>query len=245
MDPVTMAALIQGGTSLFNQFSGQRDARKNRQQMGQIQGYGREAYNPFIQQGQQAGQQLSPMYQQQMNNPTGQYNDIMSQYQPSQGYQYKQDKLNQMMHNTAASGGYAGTGGDQQQRGELTNALMGEDMQQFLQNILGIQSTGMKGLEGQAERGYGAAGNLADYMGNAAGAQVGSNMFGQANNQGNRNDASSILSGLIGGGNKGANFDEIFKMFGKGGGGNTTAFTPLTSASSFGKGGYNPSWLGS
>lgn len=221
MDPVTIAALVQGGTALFNTFSGNRNAKKMNQQLGQIQGYGREAYNPFIQQGQQAGQQLSPMYQQQAQNPVGQYNDILSQYQPSQGYQYKQGKLNQVLHNTAASGGYAGTGGDQQQRGELTNALMGEDMQQFLQNILGIQGAGMKGLEGQQQRGYESSGNLADYLGGAAGQQQLFNMVGQGQNQANRNDAASILSGLIGGSKDNGLGDLFGKIFGGGSGGAT------------------------
>lgn len=246
MDPATIAALIQGGTALFNTFKGSRDARNTNKQMGQIQQYGQQAYNPFIQQGQQAGQQLSPMYQQQATNPVGQYNDIMGQYQPSAGYQYKQDKLNQALHNTAASGGYAGTGGDQQQRGELTNALMGEDMQQFLQNILGIQGAGQKGLEGQAERGYGAAGNLADYMGAAQGQQGLFNMVGQKQNQGNRNDAASVLAGLIGGKDAGASgLSDIFsKIFG-GASNKTTPYTDLKSTynPAYSSGGYDSSWL--
>ena len=220
MDPATIAAAIQGGTALFNMFSGNQANKKMNKQMGQIQGYGREAYNPFIQQGQQAGQQLNPMYSQMAANPSGQYNDIMSQYQPSAGYQYKQGKLNQMMHNTAASGGYAGTGGDQQQRGELTNALMGEDMQQFLQNILGIKGAGMTGLQHQADTGYHAAGSMADYLGSAAGQKSLFNMVGQGQNQANRNEGASILAGLIGGKDKGQGaLGDIFsKIFGGGGG---------------------------
>ena len=226
---MTIAALIQGGTALFNTFKGSRDASKTNKQMGQIQQYGQQAYNPFIQQGQQANQQLSPQYQQMAQNPTGQYNDIMSQYQPSQGYQYQKDKLNQYAHNTAASGGYAGTGGDVQDRSELFNGLMGKDMQQFLENIFKIQGSGMQGLEGQQQRGYESAGNLADYMGAAQGQKGLFNMISQNNNQANRSDASSILAGLIGG--KGGGEGGLGDIFGSifGGGKQATPYTSLNS----------------
>ena len=59
MDPASIAALIQAGTSLYNTFGKNNPARAGGKQLGQIQGYGREAYNPFIQQGQQAQQQLA------------------------------------------------------------------------------------------------------------------------------------------------------------------------------------------
>ena len=51
------------------------------------------------------------------NDPNGYYNQLLQGYQPSAGYQYQENKLNQLGHNTAAAGGYAGTGGDFQQRG--------------------------------------------------------------------------------------------------------------------------------
>ena len=233
MGPALLAALpalLQGGGTLLNMFGARNPARNAGNDLGKIQGYGQQAYNPFIQQGQQAGQQLSPMYQSQAQNPTGQYNDIMSQYQPSAGYQYKQGKLNQMMHNTAAAGGYAGTGGDQQQRGELTNSLMGEDMQQFLKDILGIQGAGMKGLEGQAERGYGAAGNLADYMGTAGSQNAGANYMKQLHGNESMQSGLGMLASLIGGKDAGAGgLSDMFSQLFGGGKGSATSYTDLKS----------------
>lgn len=241
-----LPALIQGGTSLFNAFGSNNAARKAGKEFGKIQGYGREAYNPFIQQGQQANQQLSPLYQQQATNPVGQYNDILSQYQPSAGYQYKQDKLNQMAHNTAAAGGYAGTGGDIQNRSELFNGLMGEDMQQFLQNIFGIQNQGVQGLQHQGDMGYHAASSLADYLGTAGGRQGGLNAITKDYSNQTTNNGLSSLAGLIGNSKENGLGDLFGGMFGGGAGGNkATPFVDLKSTYSpaFSNGNYNSGWL--
>ncbi len=202
MDPMTIAALGQLGIAGYNAFSGNRATKQANRDVGQIQGYGNEAYNPFINQGQAANQQLTPQYQQMAFNPAAQYNDIMGQYQPSAGYQHKQKLLQEASHNTAASGGYLGTEGDIARRNEMLSSLLGEDMQQFLANILGIQGQGMQGLQHQGDIGYHAAGSKADYLGSAAGQQGVFGLAGQGINQSNRNDAASILAGLIGGGKK-------------------------------------------
>lgn len=214
INPALISGLLQGGGALANIFGG-KSSRKAGQTLGQIPEYGRQAYNPFIQQGQQATNQLNPLYQQFAGNPTDYYNSILGQYQPSAGYQYKQDKLNQMAHNTAASGGYAGTGGDVQDRSELFNALMGEDMQQFLQNILGIQGAGMQGLQHQADTGYNAAGSLADYLGGANQLQARNQAFGGYLGGANRTSGLNALSGLIGTKqNQGVFYEPLNKIFG-------------------------------
>ena len=236
MDPFTMAMMgIQGGTALYNTFGRNNPARAAGKEMGKIQGYGRDAYNPFIKQGQEANQQLTPQYQQMAQNPVGQYNDIMNQYQPSAGYQYKAGKLNQMAHNTAAAGGYAGTPGDVQDRSEMFNGLMGEDMQQFLQNIFGIQGQGMQGLEGQADRGYKASGNLADYLGTAGGRQGAFNATGKDYSNQSRTNGLSSLASLIGSGAKKPGDEEgdqsgIMDWFKSLVGGGVTPFTPQNSS---------------
>lgn len=198
MDPATMAALIQGGTALYNTFGKNNPGRAAGNALGPIQGYGQSAYNPFIQQGQRAESQLFPQYSQMAGNPTDFYNNILKQYQPSAGYQYQEDKLNKAAGNTAAAGGFAGTDEDVRGRSEMLQQLMGGDMQRFLENILGIQGRGMQGLEQRVDRGYSASSNLADYAGSAATQQAGFDAYGR--NQANkaRNSGLSALSGLIG-----------------------------------------------
>lgn len=166
-------------------------------QLNRIPQYGYDAYNPFIEQGKQASQQLFPIQNQQAQNPADYYNNILSQYKPSQGYQYRQNQLTKGLSNTAASGGFAGTENHQNAYGELVNSLMGQDMQQFLSNILGIQQQGSQGLEHQVNRGFHSAGNLADYLGGVGGAQA--QNAGAGMDYGNQGNAGvySALSGLI------------------------------------------------
>ncbi len=214
MDPATLAGLLQGGGAIASIFGGRNSGKKD---LNRLAGYGQQAYNPFIQQGQQAQQQLSPQYSQMAGNPTDFYNQILQQYQPSAGYQHQAGKLNQLAHNKAAAGGYAGTAGDIFEHGEGLQGLMGQDMQQFLQNILGIQGAGQQGLEGQVGRGFQASGSLADYLGGASQLQARNKMFNNYIGNENRMSGLSALSGLIGTQqNQGSLYKPLNKLFGGG-----------------------------
>ena len=217
-----LGGLVSGGLGLMSAFGSGRRGNENPggQALGMLNrnpAIGHQYYDPFIQQGQEAGNQLFPIQnqfagiQQQMgNNPTGFLDQLMSQYKPSEGYKYREKNLMQGAHNTAASGGFAGTEGDVRNRSELVNSLMGQDMQQFLQNVLGIQGQGMNpdlaGLGGLSERvgrGYNASSALADYLGDtnsmmasAAGSEAG--YRGQSRQQ-RRSNIYNSLSSLIGG----------------------------------------------
>jgi len=182
--------------------------------------YGYNAYNPFINKGKQAEEQLYPMYSQFASNPTDYLNQVMSQYEPSKGYQYREGRNLRAAHNTAAAGGYAGTPNDEENRTQMVNALMNEDMQQFLQNVLGIQGAGLSGLENRVEHGYGASGSLADYLGGAQG-QMGSAAFGGAASR-NANK-SAMINSLIGAGAQGAG-----NYYGAKNGGQQNGFNPLS-----------------
>lgn len=229
MTPAEIGLLIQGGTALYNTFGKNNPSRAAGNELGKIPGYGQEAYNPFIKQGQNAMGQLGPQYSQMAGNPTDFYNNIMSQYKPSAGYQYQADKLGQAAHNNAAAGGFAGTGGHNQMHGELLQQLLGGDMQQFLSNILGIQGSGQQGLQRQADTGFIGSGGLADYLGSAAGQQGGFNAYGRHEQNANRNEGLSALSNLLGGIQKpqagGTQFDlpGLLKQLFGGGGAETSA----------------------
>jgi hypothetical protein len=198
MDPATLAALIQGGSSLLSSFGNRNPYRAGGKQLGQIQGFGREAYNPFIQQGQQAQNQLSPQYQQMAQNPQSIYDQAFQGYKPSAGYQHKQKLLNEAAHNTAASGGYLGTEGDIARRSEGINGLLGTDMEEYLKHIFGIQGRGIAGLQGQADQGYNAASSLADYLGTAGGRQANYNIGQQDYSNQMQTSGLSMLADLIG-----------------------------------------------
>ncbi len=182
----------------------QNPAQQAMPYLEQLQGIGQQAYDPYIQQGQQAQQQVNPLYESMSQDPSQFVNALMQNYSPSEGYKFKEREMNKAAQNSAASGGFAGTENDQMARADMIRGLLGGDMQQFLQNILGVQASGLQGQENRVGRGYESSGNRADYLGNALGAQAGAAFQGQAqkdeNSLSKRNAFMSLLGSLAGAG---------------------------------------------
>jgi hypothetical protein len=86
-------------------------------------------------------------YNQMGSNPQAFLDKMQRGYTPSEGYQYKQRKMLDAMRNSAASGGFAGTRTDQEAQANTVRGLLGEDQQQYLQNLFGLQGAGLGGLE--------------------------------------------------------------------------------------------------
>lgn len=147
----------------------QKDANKY---MDQIPGIGKQYYNPFIDRGARAGNNLEGEYGKMMN-PTSFMDDIMKNYQMSQGATYERDKLGKGIGATAAAGGFAGTPEHQTEYGEMAGKIMSGDMQQYLQNALGIYGKGMSGEENFFNKGYDASSSLADLLGGNLASQGG------------------------------------------------------------------------
>ena len=152
--------------------SSQNPANAAMPYLNQIPGVGHTAYDPYIQQGQQAGSRLGGEYERQLD-PTTFMNDIMGQYKQSEGYQARRDDLMKGMGSAAAQGGYAGTPFAQNEYGERANKLMADDEQQYLQNALGIYDKGISGEQDFYNKGYGASGSLADLLGGNLAQQAG------------------------------------------------------------------------
>lgn len=132
--------------------------------LNQIPDVGRDAYNPFIDQGKRAGSVLEGQYGK-MLDPTSFINDIMKNYTMSKGATYQRDQLGRGIGATAAAGGIAGTPEHQREYGEMAHNIMSGDMQQYLQNALGVMGTGISGEQDFYNKGYGASGSLADILG--------------------------------------------------------------------------------
>ncbi len=132
-----------------------------------------ESQQPYINRGNEAYNQVAPQYNQMTSNPGNFLDQLMQGYKPSQGYGYRENRLQQALGNTAAAGGFRGTGEDQYNQAELVNSLMGQDMQQYLQNVLGVQGAGLQGLENIQNRGYQSSGNLGSGLANLASMQGG------------------------------------------------------------------------
>ncbi len=140
--------------------------------LNQVGAIGQEAYNPFIQQGQQAQGMANPIYDRMAQNPEQFINEMQQNYSPSEGYRFKEREMLRAAQNSAAQGGFSGTRNDQMSQADLVRGLLGEDMQQYLANVSGLRQTGLQGQEGRIGRGFESAGSLADYLGSNLGQQA-------------------------------------------------------------------------
>lgn len=167
--------------------------------LNKIPGVGEKYYNPYIEQGQQAGGMLSEQFQKLMSDPTGFINQLQSQYKPSEGYQFKRGELEKGLGAAAAAGGLAGTPYHQQEYGQMADKLLSEDMQQYLQNALGVYGTGLQGEQDFYNKGFQASGSLADMLAGNLNQQGGLAFQGSAFNKQQQNQLIQALMQALGG----------------------------------------------
>ncbi|KTD29670.1 hypothetical protein [Legionella maceachernii] len=187
-------------SKLFGGGGGKSPMDAANQYLNQIPGVGHQGYDPYINAGMDASGRTKSKYEELMSDPTAFINKLMEGYKPSEGYQFQKDQLTKELSNTAAAGGVAGTPMDQLNQGEQIQGLLGKDMQQFLQNILGVFNTGLEGEEGIANRGYDASKNLTDLLGGALNQQGGLAFQDQQQKNKNKNDLWSMFGKALGAG---------------------------------------------
>jgi hypothetical protein len=141
--------------------------------LGQIPGIAKQYYNPYISQGQTAGNKLTDQYGNLINDPTGIINKIMAGYSMSPGAKYQSGLLTKGIANTAAAGGFAGTPEAQRQYAQTAGDVTSEDMQQYLQNALGAYGAGLSGESDIYNKGFQASGDLVDALSSVLGSQGG------------------------------------------------------------------------
>ena len=175
---------------------GKNPAPEANKYLQQIPGAVSPYYQPYIDTGLRSLGTLEQQYSQLINNPQATYNQLAGGFEQSPGYQWQYDQATNAANSAAAAGGYSGTQLDQEERGRLAQRLSDEDMQQYLNNILGIQGTGLEGLQHQGDYGYQASQGAADYLGNAYGNQAENAYAGKAQQLKNQsNTFSDLLKG--------------------------------------------------
>ncbi len=135
-----------------------------RQDLQQIPGIGKQYYNPYISHGLNAMNQYGQMSSTMASNPTQDIANIMSHYQASPQYKNQMAAMQTGANNAAAAGGTLGTGAEQSQVMKAAQGLSANDMQQYLNNALGVQGQGMSGLQDMSHLGYGASSSLAQML---------------------------------------------------------------------------------
>jgi len=151
-------------------------------------------YDPYIQQGSNAGQYLAPQYQSMATMPAQNINDLLSQYQASPAYQYQLDESLRAAGNTAAAGGYRGDLENIKESARIAEALSGDDMYRWLGTVLGQQQSGLAGSQGLYDAGMGASFNKAGDISNIRGTQAQLAFQGQREKNAQR---SALISGLL------------------------------------------------
>lgn len=186
---------------------GQRDPAKDANRyLDKIPGIGHDLYDPFINQGREAGGILKDQYGR-MLDPGKFMDDIMSKYKMSEGSMYKRDQLGKGIGNAAAAGGIAGTPEHQREYGEMANSIMSQDMQQYLENALNIHGRGVSGEQDFYNKGFGASGSLADMLAGVLGSKAG--LSYQSGTQKNANEQAlmqALMKALASGSGAGGMF---------------------------------------
>jgi hypothetical protein len=156
-------------------------------QFSQFTNKAENAQNPFL----QAGQNAIPGYQNWINSmqdPSAFINNLMGGYNESPWAQYEQQQAMRAGTNAASASGLSGSTPMAQQMQQNASNISSQDMNQWLQNVLGINTQYGSGLNNMMGYGAGAAnaltgfyGNMADAMGGAAFGKQASQNNGMAN----------------------------------------------------------------
>ncbi len=171
-------------------------------QFNQQKGY----LDPFIQRGNSAYDTFNPIYTNMAKDPAAFLESLMQNYEPSRGFGLKKDAMLKAAGNTAAPGGMRGSLQDIDQEAKLTDSLLGDDMQQWLQNVLGIQGTGLSGESHLYDTGFDAtrglvdaSRGLGDNLSNVLGTQAQLAFQGQREKNQRNSDTMSGIGKLAGG----------------------------------------------
>lgn len=180
--------------------SGKNPADRAMPYLEQIPGAVQPYYQPYIDQGRQAGEQAGSMYGRMAQDPMQYLQELMSGYNVSDGYKAKEQRLLDTAHNTAVAGGYAGLPYDERQRSEMVSALMSDDMQQWLNNVLGVQGMGLGGQQHLADQGFQASTGYGDIVGGSLNQRAGAMFQGQQQRNQDKAGLRSMLAQALGAG---------------------------------------------
>lgn len=190
---IQKAGTIGGLTGMLGGMFGNSD-QAYKDAMKQYEKYaqkGAEAQNPFY----NAGTGAIPQYQdwlKQMQDPSKFINEQMGNYQASPYAQYQQQQQMNALNNMASASGLMGSTPAMQQAQQNAQNISSQDMQQYLNNVLGINTQYGQGVGNMMNMGQGAANQLTNLYGN-----MGQNMGQLAYNQraAKNNDFWNMLSG--------------------------------------------------
>lgn len=161
-------------------------------------------YQPYIDTGTQAMQQFFAQISQ-LATPGGAsdiYNQLASGYQTSPGTQYAMDQATKSTNQMAAASGMFGTPSEQAAVAGEIEGLSNKGFNEYMNQMFGLYSTGLKGEEGLTKLGYTASSELASDLAKNLMSEAGLEFSGvQGQNQYNAassNAFSQFIGSLLG-----------------------------------------------
>jgi len=133
-------------------------------QQQQIEQRGEQAYQPYL----GAGQYAIPKYEEALgaySDPNALYQQMMSQYRESPELQAQIQAGEQAAGRASAASGMLGSGAEMQHAAERAQSLRGQDVQNYLNRMLGMRGQYLSGLGGLAGMGEQAAGGIGQMTG--------------------------------------------------------------------------------
>jgi len=127
--------------------------------------------NPYM----TAGTDAIGSYQNALNrmaNPTDFMNNIMNQYQQSPWAKFQTDQGIKAGNNAASASGMLGSGAEQKELAQFAQGVSSKDMQQYLQNALGINNQYLGGYGHLMDNGLGANSIYGSFLGNLMSSQA-------------------------------------------------------------------------
>lgn len=178
--------------------------------LDQIPGATQPYYQPYIDQGRQAGKNLTGQYDQMTQNPGEFYNNLGKGYKESPGYQFKLQQALQSANNASAAGGMAGSAQHQQFATQIGNDVANQDYQEYINHMMNIFGQGQQGQQKFQEQGFNASQGYGNIVGDTLGRKAQLGYEGQASRNANQSGlfgniagvASSFIPGLNFLGNK-------------------------------------------
>lgn len=122
------------------------------------------AQNPFL----KGGQNAVPQYQDWLSgqkDPSGFINNLMGQYQQSPWAKYQTQQAMRAGQNAASAGGLMGSTPMMQQMQQNAAGISSEDMQKWMQNVLGINTQYGQGQKDMMNIGQNSANSLTNLYG--------------------------------------------------------------------------------
>lgn len=168
--------------------------KKSRKYLEQYADKAASYQNPFYEYGQEA----MPDYTEWLNSmkdPSQFINNLVGNYQESPYQQYEQDQAMRAAQNMGSASGLSGSTPLMMQAQENSANISNKYMEDWLKNVLGVNTQYGMGLNNKIGMGQGAANNLSNIYSNL-GNQLSGVAAGSANAQ-SQNQA-AMLSGLLG-----------------------------------------------